>query len=173
MNLKINTKLMKGILACGVGLAIATTVCTLMHNQSNRVLELEKEIAILSEEKEALQSMPTFEVRDLFVIKNDCILDSNYQMESVPDLSIVYSCVNYLDVFGEEFTDLYDKELYTLYSDRVPLIEYLTEDELALVAAQKGKITQKELKDVIERLRENYDSEMFQQKLTYLYNNQY
>ncbi len=157
---------------------MATTGCMLTRDQSNHVdekyLELEKEIAILQEEKEALQQMTTFDVRDLFVIKNECILDSHYQIESVPDLSIVYSCVNYLDVFGEEFTAQYDDQLSTLYDDgRIPLIEYLTEDELALVVAKNGKITQGDLKNIIERLRERYESDMFDQKFTYRYANQY
>lgn len=128
--------------------------------------ELEKEITSLQEQKEALQNTKTFNVKDLIVIEY-----TNENNETIP--YILYS--NATDGIYTEYHDAFnawynmhnytEEHIYDFCPDYIhfgeynQLFEYLTEDEITTLSNKNGRITNLELDELLNRIRNEYQAE--------------
>ena len=134
---------------------------------------LENEIDILIKQKEELQNElssqkektnKTFYLSDLIVIKpternnlSDVYILDNYAGDTYKEYHNYFKAVACKD--NNNYETWYNGQEYVFFWEYENLFNYLTNEELATVAANDGRITTLELDKIEKRLRNDYQEE--------------
>lgn len=127
---------------------------------------LEKEIASLSEQKERLQNVKTFNMEDLVVMENSNVDNETnlYILRATGNGGICYEYHNAFRAWYRmhpESGKHYDWCLdYIHFDECQPLFNYLTDEEIETLTDNGGKITTLELDEILTRIRSEYQEQI-------------
>lgn len=134
----------------------------------DRSEKLQEEIEHLEKQKEYLYDDKKFDADHLIVIKNTNVNNENtlYILNGI-DYSNGFF-VEYRYEFNAIYND--DRRITNLqisaihFNEYEPLINYLTDEEIAMIGQHKGKVTTSELDKILARIREEYKNQLSKQK---------